>query len=194
MPKFNSVQRFLRSSKILRGLALWDLRKVRADRSNARSRYENSVMSGIGTLIFIWGGIERQLNSLICFYHPYAPAKLRAKPLPDNLNQKILYLVEIGRDPRVPDRVKHKITSWIPKLGRLREHRHLIVHGTVFQKDRASKRWFAHRLKMNAGWPVVEEIELSNDDLNTKLDEVSDLSQDMASTLNPIFFGPDWRS
>lgn len=193
MTKFNALQRFLRRLKPLRGMALLDLKRTRTRQVKVRAQYESTIMSGIGTLIFIWAGIERLLNSLICIYHPHSSSKLQDKPLPDSLNQKIQYLVEIGKDPRLPDHIKHKIREWIPKLGRLKEHRHIIVHGMMFQKNRGSTKWFAHRLKMSAGWPTVEEVELCSDDLNAKLQEISHLSQDMAETLNPVFFGPNWR-
>ncbi len=194
MAKFNALQRMLRKSKTLRWMALVDLKRARERQRKVQDDYTRGILSGVGTLIFIWSGIERQLNSLICFYHPHSSPKMQSKPLPDNLNQKILYLVEIGADQRIPGHIRDKIAEWVPKLGRLRNHRHLLVHGMMFQKNRNSTKWFAHELKMQAGWPAVEEIELSSDDLDAKLREISDLSCDMAETLNPILFGPDWHS
>ena len=193
MPKFSTFQLLLRKSKLLRRAGLSDLKRTRVRKKSIRDQYEISILSGVGTLIFVWGSIERQLNSLICFYHPHSSDRLRDNGLPDSLKQKIQYLVEIGNDPRVPDQTKLKIKEWIPKLGRLRNHRHLVVHGMMFQKNIGSMQWFAHRLKMNAGWPVVEEVELDANELMDKLGEIGELSHDMAETLNPVFFGLHWR-
>ena len=192
MRKFNPLQRFLRRSKLLRFLALTHLKKVRTKQADIAWQYTQSVLSGVGTLIFIWAGVERMLNTLICSYHPHAPTKLKARPLPSDLHSKIKYLVEIRKDSRLPEELRDKIADWIPRLGRLSEHRHRVVHGLMFQRNRYSTEWYAQQTTMKEGSPEIHEFKLGNDDLIAKQREVHELASEMAETLNPIFFGEDW--
>jgi hypothetical protein len=194
MAKFGWFRRQLRRVPCLRKLGLMHIQSVRAKQREAQWRYTQTVLIGVGNLIGTWCGIERQLNTLICQYHPFATEKVRRKPLPDNLTAKIDYLVSISQDTRLPDGFRQKVADWVPRLGRLRNHRHLIVHGMIFQRNRSSTDWFAHRLTMQDGNPKIEEIQLSQDGLNQKQREIGDLQHDMAVTLNPLFFGPDWQS
>lgn len=194
MAEFNWLQWQLRKIPLMRKLALVHAQLVRAKQREAQWQYTQSILTGIGNLIFSWSGIERMLNTLICAYHPFASDKTRRRKLPDNLTDKIEYLVAMSQDMRLPADLRNSIKGWIPRLGRLRNHRHLIIHAMIFQRNKNSTDWFAHQLKMRDGNPEIEEIKLTNEDLAAKQSDISQLSHDMATTINPIFFGPDWRN
>lgn len=192
MAKFSLIQRLLRRSRLLRGLALLHLKRIRAQQLDVSWAYTQSVLVQVGNLMISWAGIERQLNQLICSYHPYAPATMKRK-LPDNLSDKINYLVTMGRDQRLPGQLREAIAEWVPKLGRLRNHRHLIVHGMLFQRSRFSTDWFCHELKLEAGNPKVVEHRFTNEQLSERAKEIHELGHHMAEVLNPIFFGENWQ-
>src|SRR3546814_13030891 len=100
-----------------------------------------------------WGFIERQIGTLICNHFPHAPEKLRKNGLPSTLEQKIKYLVEIAKDERMPEQLRLEVREWVSELHRLRLHRHLIAHGTLFQRNTFSVRWYVHELTLPGDRP-----------------------------------------
>jgi hypothetical protein len=150
------------------------------------------VIAGLGQTVQHWSFIERQLNTLVCNYHPYAPDRLRKNGLPSSLGEKIRYLVQVSKDERLPAELTQSIRSWVPDLDRLRKHRDWIVHGNLSQVGR-SLRWKAQLLTLKGGGPVLEDRIFENDDLNERQREIFELSHRMAVVLNPIFFGENWR-
>jgi hypothetical protein len=138
-------------------LALKHAKKIREAQRIAQWQYVQSVLVGVGNLMFTWSGIERQINTLICAYHHDAPEKLRARGLPSNIGEKVKYLVEVGRDERLPSQLRRAISGWVPELNRLCRHRHLIAHGMVFQRNRNSTEWYVQELVLKGDMPVYKE-------------------------------------
>lgn len=192
MTKFTRIQRLLRLIPCVRGLALKHLKAVRQRQREAQWTYAQSVLVGVGNLIFSWSFIERQLNTVICQYHHHASARMKKHGLPDSIGAKITYLVEVGRDERVPESLRKAINDWIPQLNRLRHHRHLIAHGTIFQRNRNSTEWYVQDLTLRGDTPTFREEFFTNEQLNEKSREIHELSHRMALVLNPIIFGESW--
>lgn len=186
MTKFNRVQRLLRKVKCLRRLALIDLKRTRQHWQVAHWTYQHSVLANVGLLITTWSGIERMLNTLIVQYHPVAPEGLRKRKLPSVMATKIDYLGEVARDTRLPEPLRSAIDEWLPDLQRLSQHRNLIAHGNLFQRNERTLEWRVQELVLKGREPAFAEHVFTNDELNQKVTEISGLAHQMALTLNPL--------
>src|SRR3546814_2097644 len=156
----------------MRWLALKHLQQKRKERQDAHWSYVQSVLVGVGNLMGTWGFIERQIGTLICNHFPHAPEKLRKNGLPSTLEQKIKYLVEIAKDERMPEQLRLEIREWVSELHRLRLHRHLIAHGTLFQRNTFSVRWYVHELTLRGDRPEFPAHSFKDKDLRTKQNDI----------------------
>lgn len=186
------LARILRRCSFTRRLRLSRLIVQRTRHQEENWQYVQSVLIGVGNLIRTWSFIERQLNTLICNYHPIASDKVREHGLPMSLERKIKYLIILSKDERLPITLRDAIRVWVPDLNRLRHHRHWIVHGNLSQVGRTQK-WRAQLLTLKGNGPTFEDRYFDSAELLERQREIHDLSHRMAQVINPLLFGENWR-
>ena len=191
MPRFSTVQRVFRRSKIIRRLVLIDLKTTRARLYQAIRANDMALMTTVGVYLNTWGSIEGILNTFIAHYHPFAGSLMSQPSLPTNLADKIKYLSTVSKDGRLPNDIKSKIASWVVGLGTERNFRHMIVHGVSIRLNRRGEPiWRFQKLTLKGTVPTLENETYSMTQIHERQRAASELLRNIAETLNPILFPP----
>ena len=145
--------------------------------------YHQSVLSDLGLLTLIWGGIEIILDHFFEWYADEQGTNRRRK-IPQQTQEKVAYLREISTDSRWSEEDRGTLSLIADEVDRLAVDRRNFIHGHVFQDDPSSLKWRVYRTKIEGGRLVRSFHDYHHDDIRRIVKEASDLSH-MASP----FFG-----
>jgi hypothetical protein len=160
-------------------------------RADAQWAYHRSVVSSIGLITLIWGGIEVVIDNFFDWYDLQQGANRRRK-IPQQTQEKVAYLQEIAADSRWTEQERSTIAHIADELDRLAVERRNFIHGHVFQDDPASVEWRIYRVKVEGGKLVRSFHDYHNDDIQRILKEVGDLSHQAAPFFGRIIGLPEF--
>ena len=179
--------KLLRHFAWYRHLVLARRRKQRKYHLDARWNFDQSVLSCIGLYVTVWAGVERMLNEFIVAYHPHRAALL--KVLPSDLQAKVKYLAEVGKDERLPLALRIHFSEIAAALGRESGYRHNLVHGYGYRKRMLGNMdWTFQWLDLRAKEPRLVKETYSHDEMARRLKAICAVSAQSAGFLTPILF------
>lgn len=141
--------------------------------------YTQSVLTTVGNLTIMWAGIELMLTHLIVWYHERGGRAIRTD-LPRMLTYQLEYLKKLERDIRFDQEVSDTLREIRLEITRLNEFRINLIHGVLHQRNRRSRDWHTHSVKIDGnGWRVVRAT-YTDSELCANVKAVSDLSHKMS--------------
>lgn len=147
--------------------------------------YIQSVLTTIGNITIQWAMIELFLAHLIVWHH--AKMGLRpAKGIPRMLSYQLDHMKKIEKDGSVDPATAAKLTDIRLRIVALNDFRISVIHGVMHQRNRWATDWHTYGVKIDGLDARVVRNTYSNQEIQTRCKEMSDLAHEMSPLIARI--------
>ena len=173
------LKRFLRQIPALRWCAMQHALRTRQKQSKARWNYVQSILTTIGNITISWASIELILAHLIVWHH--SKHNLRPeKGWPRMKASQLNHLKQIENDGTLDKATTAKLRDIRLRIGELNDFRISVIHGVLHQRNRNSTDWHTHSVKIDGLNARIVENHYSNDQIQEKAKQISQLANEMS--------------
>jgi hypothetical protein len=172
-------KRLLRKIPALRWCAMQYALRTRHRQQEASWIYVQSVLTTIGNITIQWAMIELFLAHLIVWHH----CKRGLRPergWPRMLAFQLDHVKKIENDGSVDAPTAAKLAAIRKRISDLNDFRISVIHGVLHQKNRWTQNWHTYAVKIDGLDARVEERTYSNEEIQAKAKEMSDLAHEMS--------------
>lgn len=170
----------------MRWCALQYARRTREKQAEASWAYTQSVLTTLGNITIAWAGIEMMLTHLVLWHHVRSGI-IPVDGLPRMLSKQLDYVKRtIEKDESLDIETRQHIAEIRRSIFILNEFRISVTHGVVHQRNRRTMDWHTQSIKIQGlTWRVVNNT-FSNDEIQDKSRQISELGNDMSPFIASI--------
>lgn len=183
-------KRLLRRIPLLRWCAYKFALQVRQKQLDASWAHAQSVLTTLGNISISWAGVELMMTHLVIWHH-VKNGVIPDEGLPHMLAKQLSYVKKyIETDASLDGVTRAQLADIRKRIFQLNDFRISIIHGVVHQRNRRTTDWHTHSIKIEGlGWRVIRR-DYSNEFIQEKSREISDLGHEMSPFIASIIGMP----